>query len=113
MEGSPQPTSVICVNDRVLLEYSRLDDSVGFREGHHLLSVGDKAVGRVPCLAICKDKESTQVNFHGCDSGWTVALAGMSSVEGGEAKSGANISGLDRALDCGKLHRRRCVPLSG
>lgn len=85
----PQPPPpIICVNDRVLLEYAILDESVGFREGHHILWVGTKEVGRVPCLAISQDKESPQVTFYCCDIEWNpVAIAAMNSVE--EAKNKA------------------------
>lgn len=79
---SRTPPPVICINDRMLLEYALLDDSVGLREGHHTLFVGDKEVGRVPCLAISQDKESHGVTFYCCDEEWQpIAIAAMGSVE--------------------------------
>ena len=62
-EGSSTPPPVICVNDRVLLQYALLDDSVGFRQVHGLLFIEGKEIGRVPCLAICQDKDSEQVTL--------------------------------------------------
>lgn len=79
---SRTPPPVICINDRMLLEYALLDDSVGLREGHHTLFVGDKEVGRVACLAISQDKESHGVTFYCCDEEWQpIAIAAMGSVE--------------------------------
>lgn len=55
------PPPVISFQDRVLLEYALLD-SVGFNRGHTLFFVDGKEIGHVPCLAICKDKDSE--GFH-------------------------------------------------
>ena len=75
------PPPLICVNDRVLLHYAVLTDSVGFNAGHRLFFVGRKEIERVPCLAICQDKESLQVTLYYCDSDWSpIGIAGHASV---------------------------------
>jgi len=73
---------VICVNDRVLVHYAVLTDDVGFHEGHGLFFVGGKAIGPVPCLAICQDRESSAFTLYYCDSGWSpIGIAAYESVE--------------------------------
>ncbi len=64
------PPPIICVNDRVLLHYAILNDTVGYNRGHGLMFVGDKEIGKVPCLAICQDKKSPQFTLYYCDSDW-------------------------------------------
>jgi hypothetical protein len=82
MEKPSAPPPIICVNDRVLLHYAVLNDSVGFTAGHGLLFVGRKEIGRVPCLAICQDKESQLVTLYFCDNDWSPMGIGTSaSVE--------------------------------
>jgi hypothetical protein len=71
IEQPSTPPPIICVNDRVLLQYAVLNDSVGFNAGHGLMFVGEKEIGRVPCLAICQDKDSTQFMLYYCDSDWS------------------------------------------
>jgi hypothetical protein len=89
MEQSPQtPPAVICANDRAVLEYALLDHSVGFREGHGLLFVGGKEIGRLPCLAICQDRNSGQVTLYFCDSGWNpIGIAVLDSVSQAKKKA--------------------------
>jgi|SRR5690348_15291551 len=85
---SRTPPPVICVNDRVLLEYAVLDASVGFSEGHGLLFVGRKEIGRVPYLAISQNKESASVTFYCCDEEWNpVVIAAMGCVEEAKRKA--------------------------
>jgi hypothetical protein len=82
MEKPSPPPPIICVNDRVLLHYAVLNDSVGYNAGHGLFFVGRKEIGRVPCLAICEDKESPQVTLYYCNSDWSpIGIAGTASVE--------------------------------
>jgi hypothetical protein len=82
MEHSPSPPPpIICVNDRILLHYAVLDDSVGLNSGHGLMFVGYKEIGKVPCLAICQDKDSPQFTLYYCDSDWSpIGIAGYDSV---------------------------------
>jgi hypothetical protein len=54
----------------VLREYALLDPSVGFNRGHKLFFVDGKEIGPVPCLAICKDKDSGGFHLYYCDSEW-------------------------------------------
>ena len=80
MEQSPStPPPIICVNDRILLEYVILDESVGFKSGHGLMFVGDEEIGRVPCLAICRDKDSPQFFLYFCERDWS--MVGMTSYD--------------------------------
>jgi hypothetical protein len=75
------PPPVICVNDRVLLHYAVLNDSVGFNSGHGLMFVGGKEIGRVPCLAICQDRDSPQFTLYFCDSDWNpIGIASYDTV---------------------------------
>ncbi len=72
------PLPIICVNDRVLLHYAVLDDTVGYNSGHGLFFVGEKEIGRVPCLAIC---HSAQVMLYYCDADWSmIGVASYDSV---------------------------------
>ena len=41
------PPPIICVNDRVLLHYAVLNDTVGYNAGHGLMFVGEKEIGKV------------------------------------------------------------------
>lgn len=75
------PPPIITVNDRVLLQYAVLDSSVGYNVGHGLMFVGDKETGRVPCLAICQDKDSSQFSLYYCDSDWSlIGIASYASI---------------------------------
>jgi hypothetical protein len=79
---------IIFMNDRVLLHYAVLNDSVGDSEGHSLMFVGRKEIGRVPCLAICQDKESPRVTLYYCDSDWrAIGIAGHDSVEAAKKRA--------------------------
>ena len=76
------PPPVITGNDRVLLHYAILTDSVGFTSGHSLMYVGDKEIGRVPYLAICEDKDSLQFVLYFCNRDWgPIGVASYDSVE--------------------------------
>jgi hypothetical protein len=78
---SSTPPPIICVNDRILLHYAVLDDSVGFNSGHGLMFVGYKEIGKVPCLAISEDKDSPQFTLYYCDSDWSpIGIAGYDTV---------------------------------
>jgi hypothetical protein len=70
------PPPIICVNDRVLLHYAVLNDTVGYNAGHGLMFVGEKEIGKVPCLAICHDKKSPQFTLYYCDSDWSYIGSG-------------------------------------
>jgi hypothetical protein len=85
MEQSPSaPPPFICVNDRFLLQYAILNDSMSY-SGKSLVSVGRKEVGWVPCLAICQDKDSPSVTLYFCDSDWNlIAVVGCGTVERGK-----------------------------
>jgi hypothetical protein len=66
------PPPIIADNDRVLLCYAWLDDSVGYTEGHGLFFVDGKEIGKVPGLAICEDKRSHKPTLYYCDENWRV-----------------------------------------
>ena len=76
------------VNDRLLLEYAVLNNSVGFNSGHRLMFVDGKEIGKVPCLAICQDKDSSQFTLYYCDSDWTpLGVAGYDSVDAAKRRA--------------------------
>jgi hypothetical protein len=76
------------VNDLVLLHYAILNDSAGFNSGHRLMFRDGVEIGRVPCLAICQDKDSPQFMLYCCDSDWgPLGTASYESVDA--AKRGA------------------------
>jgi hypothetical protein len=86
--SSSTPPPIICVNDRILLHYAILDDSVGFNLGHGLMFVGYKEIGKVPCLAICQDKDSLQLTLYYCDSDWSpIGIAGYDTVAAGKHRA--------------------------
>ena len=64
------PPPIIMVNDRLLVHYAILNDSVGFNSGHRLMLRDGVEIGRVPCLAICADRDSPQFMLYFCDSDW-------------------------------------------
>lgn len=78
-QPSSKPPPIITVNDRVLLHYAVLNDSVGYNSGHRLMFVDQKEIGKVPCLAICQDKDSTQFVLYFCGSDWS--LIGIASYD--------------------------------
>jgi hypothetical protein len=87
-----QPTSppppVIIVNDRLLLHYAILNDSVGFNAGHRLMFRDGVEIGRVPCLAICQDKDSPQFMLYYCDSDWKpLGIASYDSVDAAKQRA--------------------------
>lgn len=80
-EPPSAPPPIICVNDRIVLEYAILDDSVGYNPDHRRLFIGDKPMWRLPCLAISQDKNSPQVMLYCCESDWSpIGIAGCNSI---------------------------------
>jgi hypothetical protein len=68
-QSSTSPPPVIdCLR---VLHYAILDSSVGFLSGHGLFFVGRKEIDRVPCLAICQERDSPQVLLVYCERDWT------------------------------------------
>ena len=65
------PPPIIGLNDRLLLQYAVLDESVGYTVGHKLFFVDGKQIGRVPCMAICQDKETSLFTLYYCDEEWS------------------------------------------
>jgi len=86
---SDPPPPFICMNDRVLLYYAVLDESVGYRAGHRLFFVDGKEIGRVPCLAICQERESNKFTLYYCGGDWGLVgvAAGYESVEAAKARA--------------------------
>ena len=70
--GNPSatPPQAITLNDSVLLCHAVLDESVGYSMGHGLFFVDGKEIGKVPRLAICKDKASGLFTLYYCDEDW-------------------------------------------
>jgi hypothetical protein len=72
---------MICVNDRVLLYAVLTDSAVGYSSGHGLMFVDGREIGKVPCLAICKDKDYPQFMLYYCDSNWSpIGIASYETV---------------------------------
>ena len=96
MNNMEQPTlpppPMIAVNDRVLLWYAVLSESVSYNADQCLMYVGREKIGKVPCLAICQDKNSLELNFrlYYCDTNWVpIGVAGHRSVD--DAKRRAEV----------------------
>jgi hypothetical protein len=53
-----------------LLHYASLDDSVSVMPNHGLLFVDGQEIGKVPCLAICQSKHSSDVVLYYCERDW-------------------------------------------
>ena len=66
------PPQTITLNDAALICYAVLDDRVGFTVGHGLFFVDGKEIGRVPRLAICKDKDSGLFTLYYCGKDWNL-----------------------------------------
>jgi hypothetical protein len=64
------PPRTITLNDTILLCYAVLDEHVGYTVGHGLFFVDGKEIGRIPRLAICKDKDSGLFTLYYCDEDW-------------------------------------------
>lgn len=85
---TPTPPPIICTNDRVLLHYAVLHEAVGFREGHKLLFVDGREIGRVPYLAICQDKDSPNVILYFCDGDWKpLGIGAEGSIDNAKKKA--------------------------
>jgi hypothetical protein len=52
-----------------VVAYARIDDTVHFVQ-RQTLSVDGQWLGRVPCLAICEDFESAEIQVQHCDESW-------------------------------------------
>jgi hypothetical protein len=88
MEKPSTPPPMICVNDRLLLQYAVLTDSVGFTAGHGLFFVDGKEIGRVPYLAICEDRESEEPTLYFCGDDWSpIGIAPCASIEAAKRKA--------------------------
>ena len=76
------------VNDLLLLHYAMLNDSVGFNAGHRLMFRDGVEIGRVPCLAICQDKDSPQFMLYYCDGDWKpLGIASYDSVDAAKSRA--------------------------
>ena len=63
----PNPPPIITLNDSALLCYAVLDESVGYKVNHGLFFVDGKEIGKVPRLAICRDKDLGLFTLYYCD----------------------------------------------
>jgi hypothetical protein len=66
------PPRTITLNDAALICYAVLDERVGYTVGHGLFFVDGREIGRVPRLAICKDKDSGLFTLYYCDEDWNL-----------------------------------------
>jgi hypothetical protein len=77
-----------------LLQYAILDESVGY-SGRTLLLVNENEIGRVPCLAVCRDARSEGVLLFHCDAGWDVlGCSAHASVDLAKARAERIYPGL-------------------
>jgi hypothetical protein len=90
------PPRTITLNDAVLLCYAVLDERVGYTVGHGLFFVVGKEIGRVPRLAICKDRDSAFFTLYYCDEGSEPAWGGYQLPDRRRRKEqgGAHLSRL-------------------
>ena len=50
--------------------------------------VGDKEIGRVPCLAICQDEASSQFMLYYCDADWMpIGIASYDTVDAAKKRA--------------------------
>jgi hypothetical protein len=90
---SPSPPSFL--NGAFVVAYARIDESVRFVQ-RHTLSVDGQWLGRVPCLAICEDFESTEILVQYCDESWEPlgVSAGYKSVDEAQKRTELSYSGV-------------------
>lgn len=105
---NPRPPQKITLNDAALLYYVELDESVGYTEGHGLFFVDGKEIGKVPRLAICKDKESGLFTLYYCDENWILlgVAANYQSVDAAKHRAeriypGSSARWVDNKPDVG------------
>jgi ClpX C4-type zinc finger len=92
MTNIPAPPPVL--DSARVLHYAVVDDSVGYT-GRDLLTVGGVEIGRVPCLAICKNEGERKVLLFHCDHEWTVlGCSRHDSVEAAKRWIERNYPGL-------------------
>lgn len=68
-QSDPIPPQVL--DNAQVLEYAVVDSSVRFTGALHLYH-GDKRVGPVPYLAICRDPNMEELLLFHCDENWNV-----------------------------------------
>ena len=87
----PPPPALSCA--RVLC-YAYTDNGVQF-SGGTLLFVDGKELGQVPCLAICQEKNTSEVLLLHCDCEWNqLGCSAHPSVEQAKSKAEHIYSGL-------------------
>ena len=104
----PNPPPIITLNDSALLCYAVLDESVGYKVNHGLFFVDGKEIGKVPRLAICRDKDSGLFTLYYCDDNWSFlgVAADYQSVEAAKNRAeriypGSSTRWLDSSPDVG------------
>jgi ClpX C4-type zinc finger len=65
----PTPPPPAIGSDRVL-HYALLDKSVSCKKGHGLLFADGEEIAKVPGLAICQSRNSSDVVMYYCDADW-------------------------------------------
>jgi hypothetical protein len=86
---STTPPQRMTLNDKILVWYAVLDDSIGYAEGHKSLFVDGEPVGKVPCLAICQNVQNNEVfTLYFCDQDWKLlAIVECKSVDAAKRKA--------------------------
>ena len=67
-----KPPRRITLADSHVVCYAVLDETVGYTSGHGLFFVDGEEIGRVPCLAICQDKDTPRFTLYFCNSAWNM-----------------------------------------
>jgi hypothetical protein len=70
MSDDTEPFSPPAICSKRVLHYAVLDETVGFNSGHRLVFVDGKELGKVPCLAICQEKNTSKFLIYYCDGDW-------------------------------------------
>lgn len=87
------PPVIACAR---VIAYTHIDASIPFVQANRLF-VGEKLLGRVPALAVCRNlaQDSDIILLH-CDPAWNVLGAtGADSIEGALASAERNYPGID------------------
>jgi len=79
-EQPPAGPPPVIGSDRIL-HYALLNEAVGYRVGHGLFSDDQNELGKVPCLAICRAKGSSESLLYHCGLDWsTLGVATYDSI---------------------------------
>jgi hypothetical protein len=78
-----------------VVAYAYADNSVVFVQ-RNTLSANGESLGRVPCLAICQDFETSEFTVQHCDESWDALgiAAGYNSVDEAKRRTERSYNGI-------------------